>query len=189
MPVPTVKLPLNSTVWLSAVSVIVTVSAATVPWKSVPPDCVIVTVPMSVPTASATVTTPVVFTVKLESEPLATPLTASRLIAFAIPVPTVSVTPSLIVASPRSIVPVAAPPIVAFAVTVTPVPLSPSVVVLAPVVAATVPATLTADGAVAVTPPTNVVLSPEPSPSVTAPVLAKVVVPAIEFVAPKIDTL
>ena len=163
--------------------------ASTVLSKVVPPDCVIVTVPMSVPTASATVTTPVVFNVKFDAALAATPLTRSRLIVFAIPVPTVSVTPSLIVASPRSIVPVAAPPIVAFAVTVTPVPLSPSVIVLAPVVAATVPATLIPEGAVAVTPPTKVVLSPAASPSVTEPVLAKVVVPAIEFVPPKIDTL
>ena len=143
---------------------------------------------MSVPTASVTVTTPVVFKVRFDAALAATPLTESRLIAFAMPVPTVSVTPSLIVASPRSIVPVAAPPIVAFAVTVTPVPLSPSVIVLAPVVVATVPATLTPDGAVAVTPPVNVVESPESSPTVNAPVLLNVTASVTELTAPVSET-
>ena len=56
------------------------------------------------------------------------------------------------------------------------------------IVADTVPAMLTVAGAVAVTPPANDVLSPDPSPKVTVPLLPNTVVPAIVFVPPVKDT-
>jgi hypothetical protein len=47
---------------------------------------------------------------------------------------------------------------------------------------------LTVAGAVAVTPPVNDVLSPDPSPKVTVPLLPNTVVPAIVFEPPVKDT-
>jgi len=184
--VVTVKLPLNAIV--PVVSVSVTVTAATVSANVVPPDWVSVTTPISVPTASATFTNPEVLIVRLETAPEAVPVTLSRLIGLAIPVPTVSVAPSTSVASPISIRPVAAPPTKLVAVTATAVLPSPSAIVLVDVFAATVPAILSALGAVATNPAVKVVLSPPALPSVTTPVFKNVVVPAITFADPRIET-
>ncbi len=177
-----VRFPWNATVAPSLVSVMATAAASTVDWNVTPPELVIVTVPMSVPTASATVTTPVVLSVRFDEVPKAVPDTASRLMALPIPVPTVSVTLSASVTSPRSIRPVAAPPTAALAVTDTPVFASPSVIVLAADVAATVPAIDTELGAVAVTPAVNVSVSPASLPKVSAPVFENVV--AVSIVPP-----
>ena len=54
--------------------------------------------------------------------------------------------------------------------------------------AATVPAMLIAPGSNAVTPAVKVVLSPASLPSVTVPEFENVVVPAMTFTAPRIDT-
>ncbi len=58
-----------------------------------------------------------------------------------------------------------------------------------PAVVATVPATLMTLGAAAMTPFPKVVTSPDSFPRVTVPPFKKVVVPAIEFVVPVMDTL
>ena len=166
----------------------VTVLAVTVLWKAIPPDWVMVIVPMSVPTAPAAVTAPVVLRVRSLTAPAAVPVIDPRLMVFAIPVPIVRVTPLAKVALPKVIAPVAAPPTVALADTDTGVLLSPKVMVEAPTEAATVPPMVTAEGAVATTPLENVVL-PRAAPIVTAPVLLKVVVPAIVLLAPVIATL
>ena len=80
-----------------------TVAAFTVLLNVVPPEFVIVRVPMSVPTAPETVTAPVVLIVKLEAEPLATPETVVMLIGVTAPAPTVSVFASEIVIAPKVI--------------------------------------------------------------------------------------
>ena len=182
MPVAAVRLSAKDTVAASVVSVMATVVASTVSLKVVPPLLVIVIVPISVPTASATATTPVVSMVKFDGLPASVPSTASRLMALAIPVPTVKVASSARIASPRSIRPVAEPPILALAVTATAVSASPNVIVLAPVVAAIVPAILRADGAVAVRPPLKVMLSVASLPKVTAPVFRNSV--SVDIVPP-----
>ena len=171
------------------VAVNVAVVALTVLEKVAPPELVMVRVPISVPMAPAAATTPVVLIIRFDAVPLVVPVTASRLMAFAIPVPTVNVALSANVASPKSINPVAAPPMFAVAVTATGVLESPNMIVLAPVVAIIVPAILRALGAVAVSPAVKVVLSLEALPMVNVPVLLKVVVPAMELVVPVMDTL
>ena len=162
----------------------VTVVALTVLLKVVPPEFVIVMVPMSVPMAPLIVTAPVVLMVRLEAVPLAVPVTEDKLITLAIPVPTVKVAPSAKVAAPKVILPVDVPPIVELPATVTGAPKFRT-----PVPAAvTVPFTVMALGAVATTPPVKFMVS-EPLPKVTVPVFAKVVVPAMVLVPPLIATL
>ena len=190
MAVVAVRLSKNDTVVPTVELVMATVAADTVPVNTVPPELVIVTTPISLaPTASATATAPVVLIVRLDVVPPAVPVTKSKLMALLVPVPTVSVAPSASVASPMSMSPVAVPPILALAVTATAVPESPKEIVLEPVLAAMVPAILSALGARAATPAVNVVESVESFPIVRVPVLEKVVVPAMEFEAPVIDTL
>ena len=91
------------------------VAASTVELKVVPPDCVTVTVPMSVPTAP-TLAVPVLLSVRLEAVPPAVPATLAIVGAPDPPVPTVSVTPSARVKAAVLIAPVP-PLIVASAVT------------------------------------------------------------------------
>ena len=166
-----VKLPWNATVCDAWVSVIVKVAALTVLANVVPFELVSVIVPISVPTAPLTLMTPVVFNVKFDTVPLAVPVTAPKLIAFAIPVPTVNVTLSANVASAKVMVPVEPPPTVAFAVTA--IAVLPKLMALVPL-AAIVPAIDLLLGAVAVTPPVNVSVSDASFPKVTVPVLVKV---------------
>ncbi len=101
------------------VSVKVTVVAPTVLLKVVPPELVIVRIPISVPIVLETVTAPVVLIVRFEALPLAVPAIDDKLIAFAIPVPIVRVTPSASVVAPKVMVPVALPPNVLLARTLT----------------------------------------------------------------------
>ncbi len=95
-----VNAPWNAIV--PVVSVSVTVEASTLDWKVTPPDCVTVTVPISVPTAPDAANVPVVFTVTFEDVPDAVPLSAATVIAppLATPVPKVSVAPSDKVVAP-----------------------------------------------------------------------------------------
>ena len=88
---------------MPVVFVNVTVVALTAPLNVVPPELVIVKVPMSVPIAPEAVTAPVVLIVMLEAEPLATPDTVVMLIGVDAPVPTVNVLPSEIVIAPKVI--------------------------------------------------------------------------------------
>ena len=165
-------------------SVIVTVAALTAPLNVVPPDCVIVKVPMSVPTAPA-VTAPKVLRVRLLANPAAVPVIDPRVMILLIPVPTVRVTLSTRVAFPIVIAPVDVPPTSDVPPTFTPV--VPRLITPVPA-AVIVPLMVLLEGAVATTPPVNPIVSP-PSPSVTVPVFPKVVAPAIVFAAPVIDTL
>lgn len=165
----------------------VTVVAPTVPLKVVPPELVIVTVPMSVPMLPPIVTAPVVLMVRFEALPLAVPVTEERLMALAMPVPIVKVAPSARVAAPKVMLPVEAPPTVELPPIVTPVLLSPKVITPVPA-AVTVPLTVMALGAVATIPPVKFIVS-EPLPKVTVPVLAKVVAPAIVLELPWMATL
>ena len=103
IPVVTVTLSLKAMLAASVVSVKVTVAALTVLLNVVPPDWVIVTIPISVPIASLTVTTPVLLIIKLETVPPEVPVIAAKLIGLAMPVPTVNVTPSAKVAAPNVI--------------------------------------------------------------------------------------
>ena len=156
----------------------------TAPLKVVPPELVTVRMPISVPIVLETVTAPVVLMVRFEALPLAVPAIDDKLIAFAIPVPIVRVTPSASVVAPKVMVPVEAPPIDVLELTVTGAPR-----LITPVPAAlTVPPKLIRLGAVAVTPPVNAVVSP-PLPKVTVPVLAKVVAPAMLLLEPLIARL
>ena len=102
-PVVKLKSPLKVTALFSVVLVIATVAALTAPVNVVPPELVIVKVPMSVPIAPEAVTAPVVLIVMLEAEPLAVPETLDKLITFAIPVPNVKVTSSTKVVAPKVI--------------------------------------------------------------------------------------
>ena len=131
--------------------------------------------PISVP-ISPTVASAVVLIARLLAEPPAVPLTLPIVIALAIPVPTVRVTPLSSVVLPRVISPVEAPP------TVTLVPDTWTAVprLITPVPCAlTLPSRITWNGAVATTPPTKFT-APE-LPSVTVPVLLKIVSPPMEF--------
>ena len=180
MPVPKVRLPLKATVLFALVLVMATVAASTVLLKVVPPELVMVMVPISVPTAPLTVTAPVVLMVRFDVVPPAVPETEDRLIALAIPVPTVKVAPSTKVAAPKVMLPVEVPPMVVLAVTLTGAPKFRAAVVAAVIV----PATLMALGAVAVIPPVNAKV-PVLAPKVTVPVLLKVtalvIVPVVAF--------
>ena len=130
------------------------------------------------------VTVPVVLRVKPDPAPPL--LTVPKVMGVAAPVPIVSVKPLLMVALPSVICPVDAPPTVELAVTVTAV--VPRLITPVPK-AEIVPAIDLLLGAVAITPAVNWVLSPAASPNVNVPVFPNVVVPAIVFAAPVIDTL
>ena len=145
--------------------------APTAPLKVVPPELVIVRVPISVPIAPLTATTPVVLIVRLEALPEAVPATELKLIALAIPVPKVSVTPSAKVVAPRLIAPVAVPPIVVVAKMLTGV--VPRFIALVELLAAIVPDKYFVLGAVAIRPLVKVKV-PRAAPSVKVPVLLKV---------------
>lgn len=110
MPVVRVKLPLKVTVLLAVVLVMVSDATLMAPLKVVPPELVIVTVPISVPMVLETVTAPVVLIIRFEVVPSAVPVIDERLIAFAIPVPIVRVTPSASVVAPKVMAPVEPPP-------------------------------------------------------------------------------
>ena len=183
IPVFTVRFPWKATSAPAVESLIVTVLAVTVLWKATPPDWVMVMVPMSVPTAPATVTAPVVLRVRSLTAPAAVPVINPRLMVFAIPVPIVRVTPLAKVAFPKVIAPVDVPPTVEIPDTVTGV--LPKLIT--PVPAAVIfPLMSLLEGAVAVTPPVNARVSP-PLPKVKAPVLLKAVIPAIVLFAPVIE--
>ena len=175
-----VKAPLKAIVPL--VSVKVTVVAPTVLLKVVPPELVIVRMPISVPIVLETVTAPVVLMVRFEALPLAVPAIDDKLIAFAIPVPIVRVTPSANVVAPRVMVPVALPPNVVSARTLTAV--VPKLITLVVLLAAIVPARYFVLGAVAVKPLMKVRLSPLASPKYTAPDVPKVAAFVIWVVSP-----
>ena len=70
-------MPLNVILEAAVLSLKVIVAALTVLLNVVPPDRVTVTVPISVPTAP-TETVPVVLIVKLETVPLAVPVTVDK---------------------------------------------------------------------------------------------------------------
>ena len=190
--IPVVKVTSPAKVIASAVqSVIINVFPDTASKKSTPAESVILIVSMSVPMASATVTAPPVFIVRLQLPEPPEPVTLSSSIAAAVPplAPTVSVTPALSVESPRLIVPVAEPPTVASAVTATSVLKSPSVIVEVPEFDAIVPAIFISLWAVAViAPPVAVKVSEDPLPRVNAPVLLNVAAATL-LAPPVIDKL
>ncbi len=166
------------------VSVRVTVVAPTVLPKVVPPELVIVRVPTLVPIAPLTVTVPAVSIARF-ALPLEGPVTVVRLIGVAALAPKFKLLFRLI--APVVMVPVEVPPMVDVPPIVSAVLLSPKVITPVPA-ALTLPLTVMALGAVATTPPVNAIVS-LPLPRVTVPVLAKVVVPAIELELPLIPTL
>ena len=175
--VPKVRLPWKATVPVVLVMVVVAVS--TVLWNVVPPELVMVRFPMSVPTAPANITAPVVLTVKLSAVPPAVPVTAAILITLAMPVPTVSVTPFSRMALPRVTVPVDAPPTKPLAdLMFIAVSESPRVIIPMPA-AVIVPMRLIAEGLVAMTPPVKLKTSEPAFPKVSEPLLPKVVSPAM----------
>ncbi|CAM3792469.1 hypothetical protein POBR111598_09905 [Polynucleobacter brandtiae] len=100
------------TVLPEVVFVIAKVAALTAPLKVVPPELVMVRVPMSVPMVLETLTTPVVLIVRFDTPLFAVPATDDKLIALAMPVPNVRVAPSASVVAPRVMVPVEVPPMV-----------------------------------------------------------------------------
>jgi len=142
--------------------------------KVTPADCVIVTVPISVPKVSLRLRAPVEFKVKLDVEPPAVPETVFKVIALPIPVPTVKVTPSAKVVSPNVIAPVEAPPTVAVFANVTDV--APKLITALPAAVISFVTTAMTAGAVAVIPPVNVNASPVWLPNVTVPVFENVAV-------------
>ena len=154
----------------------------TAPVKVVPPELVMVRVPMSVPMVLLTATTPVVLIVRLEARPKSVPATELRLIALALPVPIVKVTLSAKVVAPKLMAPVAAPPMVVLAKMLTGV--VAKLITLLPVVAAIVPDKYFVLGAVAVKPPANVRVSAAPLPKYSAPEVPKVVALVILVVLP-----
>ena len=178
----TVRLPLKLILVVLVVSAKATVAALTVLLKVMPPELVMVRVPISVPIAPPTVTAPVVLIVKFDADPPSIPLIDDKLIAFAIPVPMVRVIPSAIVVAPKVMVPVALPPNVLLARTLTAV--VPKLIMLVVLLAAIVPARYFVLGAVAVKPLVKVNVPPL-APSVKVPVLLKVtalvIVPVVAF--------
>ena len=85
---------------MPVVLVKVTVVASTVLLKVVPPELVMVSVPISVPMAPLTVTAPVVLIVMLDEEPPVVPLIEERLIGLALPLPIVKYAPFANVVAP-----------------------------------------------------------------------------------------
>ena len=153
----------------------------TAPLKVVPPELVMVRVPISVPMVLLTATAPVVLIVKLEARPKSVPATELRLIALLMPVPRVKVTLSAKVVAPRLMAPVAVPPMVVVAKMLTGV--VAKLITLVELFAAIVPDKYFVLGAVAVKPPANVKVSP-PLPKYSAPEVPKVVALVILLVLP-----
>lgn len=156
------------------VSVSTTVLALTAPLKVAPPELAIVRVPISVPMVPDTVSAPIVLIVRFEGVPPVVPAIDERLIALAIPVPRVSVTPSASVVAPKVMVPVELPPRVVSAETLT--GLVPKLIT--PLEAAIVPAKVLVLGAVAVN-PLLIVNVPPDDPNARVPVLLNVTALAI----------
>ena len=143
----------------------------TAPLKVVPPELVMVRVPMSVPMVLLTATTPVVLIVRLEVLPESVPATELRLIALLIPVPKVKVTLSAKVVAPKLMAPVAAPPMVVLAKMLTGV--VAKLITLVELFAAIVPDKYFVLGANAVKPLVKAKVPPL-VPSVNVPLLLKV---------------
>ena len=154
----------------------------TAPLKVVPPELVMVRVPISVPMVLLTATAPVVLIVRLEAKPEAVPATELRLIALAMPVPRVKVTLSAKVVAPKLMAPVAVPPIAVVAKMLTGV--VAKLITLVPVLAVIVPDRYFVLGAIAVKPFVKVKVPPL-VPKVKVPVLLKVtalvIVPELAF--------
>ena len=162
--------------------VIDSVSALKAFWNEVPPELVTVTVLMPVPTAPVTDAAPVVFNVRALP---AVPVTAPRVIEFAIPVPTVKLALELNNTLPKEMAPVDDPPTTLLPGRFKPVLPSPKVIIPVPS-AANDPVKLMEDGLVAMMPPVKLKLSVPALPKATVPALAKVVAPAIVLTAPSI---
>ena len=154
----------------------------TAPLKVVPPELVIVRVPISVPIVLLTATAPVVLMVRLEVLPESVPATELRLIALLIPVPKVKVTLSAKVVAPKLMAPVAVPPMVVLAKMLTGV--VAKLITLVELFAAIVPDKYFVLGASAVKPLVKVKV-PALAPKVKVPVLLKVtalvIVPVLAF--------
>ena len=134
----------------------------------------IVTVPISVPTAPLTVAAPVVFIVRLDTPLRAVPETEPKEIGVIAPAPTVNVTSFDKVALPKVICPVDVPPTVEFPETVTAV--VPKLITPVPA-AVIVPLIVFELGDIAVTPPVNVFVPIKASVPVLEKVAAFVIVP------------
>ena len=154
----------------------------TAPLKVVPPELVMVRVPMSLPIVLLTATAPVVLIVKLEARPKSVPATELRLIALLMPVPRVKVTLSAKVVAPRLMAPVAVPPMVVLAKMLTGV--VAKLITLVELFAAIVPDKYFVLGANAVRPLVKLKV-PALAPKVKVPVLLKVtalvIVPVLAF--------
>ena len=154
----------------------------TAPLKVVPPELVMVRVPMSVPMVLLTATAPVVLIVRLEVLPESVPATELKLIALALPVPMIKVTLSAKVVAPKLIAPVAEPPMVVLAKMLTGV--VAKLITLVELFAAIVPERYFVLGAIAVKPLVKVKVPPL-VPSVNVPLLLKVtalvIVPELAF--------
>ena len=176
----------NSIVPVVAVNIRLVIGLAlepTAPPKVVPPELVMVRVPMSVPMVLLTDTAPVVLIVKLEARPKSVPATELRLITFAIPVvPKVKVTLSAKVVAPKLMAPVAVPPMVVLAKMLTGV--VAKLITLVELFAAIVPDKYFVLGANAVRPFVKL-KAPALVPKVKVPVLLKVtasvIVPLLAF--------
>ena len=181
MPVLRVRLPPIVTV-LPDVALVITREFASIIQLDKAPVLVIVTVPISVWKLSRIVTEPVVLIVILEAEPPAVPLIEARIIGLAMPVPSVSVTPSSNVVAARVIVPVDPPPNKVFSRTLTGV--TPNLIRPVPSVTEIVPERNLVLGDSAVKPLLKTKVPPL-APSVKVPVLLKVtalvVVPVVAF--------
>ena len=154
----------------------------TAPLKVVPPELVMVRVPISVPMVLLTATAPVVLIVRLEARPKSVPATELRLIALLMPVPKVKVTLLAKVVAPKLMAPVAVPPMVVLAKILTGV--VAKLIALVELFAAIVPDKYFVLGANAVRPFVNVKVPPL-APKVKVPVLLKVtvlvIVPELAF--------
>ena len=154
----------------------------TAPVKVVPPELVMVRVPISVPMVLLTATAPVVLIVRLEARPKSVPATELRLIALLMPVPKVKVTLLAKVVAPKLMAPVAVPPMVVLAKILTGV--VAKLIALVELFAAIVPDKYFVLGANAVRPFVNVKVPPL-APKVKVPVLLKVtvlvIVPVLAF--------
>ena len=135
------------------------------------PEFVIVTVSISVWKLSRIVTDPVVLFVILEAKPPAVPRIDVRIIGLAIPVPSVSVTPSANVVAASVIVPVDPPPKNVFARILTGV--TPNLIRPVPSVTEIVPDRYLVLGDSAVKPLLKTKVPPL-APKVKVPVLLKV---------------
>ena len=163
---------------MPAVACTVTTSAVTASLKVAPP--LLRTVRSSTLTAPETATAP--WVLNTTSELVVLPVIAPALTAPLPPLPSVRVLLSAMVAVPTVMEPLPAPS-VALSVAVKAPKIKPALAVV------TWPARLIEAGAVAPSPPVKSRLSEAPSPSVRLPVLLNVVLPAMLFAEPVIDTL